>query len=440
LRAAVDPDFMQPNLSFDQAPPLSVPFRFFLAAPVFGVLAGVLLAFRAPDVLASRWSMAALALTHLLTAGLMLQAMTGALLQFVPVAAGGNVWRPRLTAALVQVLLVGGVLMLCVGFLQANPVWFHVAVPLFLAGVGFLATVILIALWRSPGTGATLAALRLAVLGLVITILLGSLLAEGLSRGLALPYFALTNLHLGWGLGVWALALLAGVSYYVVPMFQLTRAYPRWLSRTLVPGLFLIAAGWSFALWLLLTVAVWQSLLLLAGILFAVTTLSLQYRRRRRVPDVTLTLFRFAMSTLIVVALLGLVMVWVADASDTPWVTSLFGVLALAGVFVSAITGMLYKIVPFACWLHLQRLALPRIKLPNMNQMIPLRTMTGQARAHIVSVTVICVGVSNPLIAATGGALFALASAWLGWNLLTALRSYARFRDQMRAAGSCHES
>ena len=30
---------MHPSLSFDQAPPISVPYRFFLAAPWFGVMA-----------------------------------------------------------------------------------------------------------------------------------------------------------------------------------------------------------------------------------------------------------------------------------------------------------------------------------------------------------------------------------------------------------------
>jgi len=33
---------MHPNLSFDQAPPISVPYRFFLTAPWFGMLAGLL--------------------------------------------------------------------------------------------------------------------------------------------------------------------------------------------------------------------------------------------------------------------------------------------------------------------------------------------------------------------------------------------------------------
>ena len=60
-------------LSYEQAPPLHLPLRFFLTAPLFGILAGVLLMGQGSTVLASRWTGAALAATHCLTAGFMLQ-------------------------------------------------------------------------------------------------------------------------------------------------------------------------------------------------------------------------------------------------------------------------------------------------------------------------------------------------------------------------------
>lgn len=80
-------------LSFEQAPPISVPFRFFLSAPLFGCLAGLLTAATGHSLLESRWSGALLALTHLLTLGFILQAVCGALLQLIPVAVGANIWQ-----------------------------------------------------------------------------------------------------------------------------------------------------------------------------------------------------------------------------------------------------------------------------------------------------------------------------------------------------------
>ena len=66
---------MQPALSFEQAPPISVPYRFFLTAPVFGAVAGLVLAWFGPVALQSRWSPGALAMTHLIVVDFMLQAM-----------------------------------------------------------------------------------------------------------------------------------------------------------------------------------------------------------------------------------------------------------------------------------------------------------------------------------------------------------------------------
>src|SRR5262249_36134856 len=96
---------MHPALQFEQAPPIASTFRFFLTAPWFGVAAGLLLAWHGPAAFASRWGPQAMALTHLLTVGFMLQAMAGALLQVVPVVAGGNVRWPRGIAASVHALV-----------------------------------------------------------------------------------------------------------------------------------------------------------------------------------------------------------------------------------------------------------------------------------------------------------------------------------------------
>ena len=79
---------MQALLSYDQSPPMAAPFRFFLTAPVFSALAGVLLLWEGPDMLASRWTPAVLALTHLITVGFMMQVMLGAMVQILPVDHG----------------------------------------------------------------------------------------------------------------------------------------------------------------------------------------------------------------------------------------------------------------------------------------------------------------------------------------------------------------
>jgi hypothetical protein len=59
--------------------------------------------------------------------------------------------------------------------------------------------------------------------------------------------------------------------------------------------------------------------------------------------------------------------------ADDPRATVWLGMLAFPGVFVSTISGMMYKITPFLNWLHLQRLGAPIAAVPNMKKMIPGR-------------------------------------------------------------------
>ena len=431
---------MHPSLSFDQAPPISVPFRFFLAAPWFGVMAGILLAWSGGDTLVSRWTPEALALTHLIALGFMLQAMCGALLQFIPVAVGGNVWRPKLVANTVQPLLLLATLLLVAGLLFSRPGLLSAAVPLFLLAIGGFVAVVALALWRTPATGMTLWALRMAIAGLALTVLLGALLAEALARGFQVPIVELAGVHLAWGLGGWALMLLAGVSYHVVPMFQLTRPYPLWFTRWFGPLLLLLLLAWSAQLfpddaWWLPAVALCVLLLVSA---YAGLTLWLQYTRRRKTHDATSMCFRVAMLSLLGFAISGAAFVLRPEIGADPRAAVWLGVLAFAGVFVSAITGMMYKIVPFLNWLHLQRLGAPLSAVPNMNKMIPVDAMTGQLRLHVLAVVLLLAAVWQPGLTRLAGGILAASFAWLGWNLVGAVRRYQTFRDRIRASALHH--
>lgn len=427
---------MHPNLSFEQAPPISVPFRFFLTAPLFGIAAGLLLLWQGGEMLASRWMPAALAATHLLAAGFMLQAMCGALLQFVPVAAGGNIWRPRLVAGVVHPLLLVAAGLLVAAFLSYRPALFLGAAHVFAAALGFFGIVVGVAVWRTPAQGPTIVALRIAMIGLLVTVALGATLATGLASGAQWPLLALTDIHAGWGLGGWALVLLAGVSYFVVPMFQLTPAYPAWLARG-VPLLLIIV----LVLWTLQPLgfpAEIRMTILFAGLAvagaFAVQTLRLQFRRRRKVKDSTLLFFRTAMVCLLAIVASALLFAAVPQFGQDARAPVWLGVLALVGVFVTAINGMLYKIVPFLNWLHLQRLGGLTVLPPTMNQMLAERRMRQQFHVHLAALVLLLAAVWFPLLARPAGLAFALDCLWLAANLVTAVRVYRDFRDRIRAA------
>lgn len=427
---------MHPNLSFEQAPPITVPFRFFLTAPLFGIAAGLLLLMQGGEMLASRWMPATLAATHLLVVGFMLQAMCGALLQFVPVAAGGNIWRPRLVAGMVHPLLVVAAVLLVTAFLTQRAVLFTAAAHAFVLGLGFFGIVVSMALWRTSARSPTIMALRIALIALLVTMMLGATLATGLARGAEWPMLMLTDIHAAWGLGGWALVLLAGVSYFVVPMFQLTPAYPAWLARG-IPLLLLVV----LLLWSLQFVGANERGLkavflvgLSVGALFAAGTLYLQSRRRRKVGDTTLLFFRTAMMSLLAILLSACVFIAFPSVGSDPRAAVWVGMLAIAGVFVSAIAGMLYKIVPFVSWLHLQRLCGLGNLPPTMNQMLAEVPMRRQFRIHLLALTLLLSAVWFPAMTRVAGLVFAIDCAWLAINLILAVQAYRGFRDRIRAA------
>lgn len=434
---------MQPTLSFEQAPPISVPYRFFLTAPLFGAVAGLILAWLGPAALESRWAPGALAMTHLIVVDFMLQAMCGSLLQFVAVVAGANIWRPRLVAALVHPLITAGAVFLATAFLLEQQLLFLAAALAFAAALGLFLTVMAIALLRTPARGMSIYVLRLAVLGLLVTVVLGVVLAStlGLHENLQSVWSLLTliNVHVAWGLGGWALMLVIGVSYLVVPMFQLTPSYPVWLTRLLPAGLLVVLCLWSLQL---LPgrdeIQPWQSGVVFAGMLlaglYAAATLWLQSRRRRRQADVTLVFWRGAMLALLALAASWLVFEAVPKLGGHERAPLWLGVLALPGVFLSVIIGMLYKIMPFLNWLHLQQQGGTVMTQPNMKQMIPEGAMRGQMRLHFTALALLLAAVLWPALALPAGLAFSASCLWLEWNLVGAARVYVRFRDKIRAA------
>jgi hypothetical protein len=165
--------------------------------------------------------------------------------------------------------------------------------------------------------------------------------------------------------------LIVGVSYQVVPMFQLTPNYPKWLATSLAPAIFTVLALSLLSLlfeprphWV---VIVAQGLFWCLAGCFAVTTLWLQSKRRRRVVDATLSFFRLGMMALLCTALFALATL-IFPAIDR--LATLSTVLFLLGFAMSLMHGMLYKIVPFLVWFHLFRGGVKR-GVPNMKEIIP---------------------------------------------------------------------
>ncbi len=427
------------NLSLDQAPPIAIPLRFFLTAPVLGLFAAVLGLLVGPELYSSRWNPFTLAITHLLTLGFMAQIMCGAIFQMLPVIIGAPVSHVTRVAALTHPLLTAGILLLAVSLLFTDRYWALLASVTLATGFILYLSATGLALWRNRSTNPTFIGLALALFSLLLTLTLGLLLLAAYRDWLVLPSInILTDVHLSWGLFGWIGLLLISIAYQVVPMFQVTPEYPVWIKKGLVPWLFCSLLLWSGLqlLQLFSSIPRYPILLVLTQLaalggfaVFCITTLHLQSQRKRRVADVTLLFWKLAIySALLAVSL------WLLAQLLPAWANSreyplLLGVLLLPGFGCSVMNGMLYKIVPFLSWFHLQnrQLALLRtdVRLPNMKQFISDARAKWQLWVHAAAMLAAATAVfwAQWLSYAAAG-LFGFSWWLLGLNLVTALRHY----------------
>ncbi|MEY3220869.1 MAG: hypothetical protein RIT27_2226 [Pseudomonadota bacterium] len=414
------------QLSLQQTPSLHIPLRFFLTAPLFAILAMVLLFLKGETLFSNRWSMDFLAFTHLFTIGVMLQIMSGALLQLLPVLFGVILTRVTLWSSLIHGSLTLGTFLLAIGWVLDLKIALQISWLFLLLGGFTLISIVTLSLFKSPNQNPILTSVRLAVIALFITIGLGLLLLVLFAWNITIynPIF-LTHLHLNWGLLGWTLLLVVGIAYQVVPMFQITPPYSNSFSRRFSPFLFGILVFYTLGIPL-------ELVLVLLVISFAIITLHIQHKRLRKLPDMTLNFWRVAMIGLIISALFYLTgFVWAFPQREI-----LQGILFVGGFILPVIQGMLYKIVPFLVWLHLTNLQTDfaqKVKIPNMKQIIIDKWQRWHFWLYFSAyiMTVITVVSPHEYFSFLAAFLGMIAFGLLEYNLLKATQIYLTFRQRI---------
>ena len=419
------------GLRLDQGPPIHIPFRFFLTAPLFTLLSASVLLQQGEALLASRWVPATLAITHWMTIGFLGQIMAGALLQMLPVIAGAPVPRVQLFGWILHPSLSAGALLLGTGLLYSHP-------PLLLAGallaaLGFSALLlaILLALYRRRGSGQHIRGIWLAAFSLGITVLFGVLLALTLSGWLHLSNLLIwVNLHLAWGFLGWVGLLIAGIAFQLVPLFYVTPDYPAWLTRSLGPViLFALSFGTLFTLAQQPVAArIAFGIAMAAWAIFGFITLYLQHRRKRQRMDPTLLHWWAAL-----ICALGAGLLW--SLEEPPVV---LGILLLFGLATGLSAGMLFKIIPFLTWFHLQsrqlRMGRLRIRVPNMRTLLPEKWAYLQVAVHLAALTSLLLAWAMPVWIPLAALLLGLAALILLALLLRSLWYFRQVAAQIPAA------
>lgn len=424
------------GLSYEQAPAFGLPLRFFLTAPPFLLLTAVAAILTAPDWTADPHTLAAIGLTHLLTVGFLGMVMQGALLQMLPVIIGTPVPASLWVARLGHAGLGLGTPLLAAGLYLGQAGLIHAAMAaLALGWLPFLtATAVSLARARTASP-LTLHPMRMAWLAALLTVGLGLGMADVFTGDLGAAWIDQgLALHVAWGLGGWVSLLIMGVAYQVVPMLQLAPAYPavfaRWASWVLFAALVLLTLATLFERPALAELALGLASASLAG--FGLVTLDLQRRRRRNLTDATLLFWRLGMLSLVALAPLP----WLSLHLPASWhapVALTAGLLFLLGFAVSVVNGMLYKIVPFLAWFHLQTQTGARAgTIPNMKEFLPDAQARRHWRMHLAAVLWLVPATWLPPAYALPGLLLLAYSAYVLWrNLLGCVRLFHRYGGRL---------
>jgi hypothetical protein len=316
--------------------------------------AAVLIALDAELLAATFYHPRLLAAVHLLAIGWISGSILGALYMVPSMAL--RVRLPRHFADLIAfAVFASGVVGIAVSFWLWRPLGIAVSGVAVIAGAAWVAARVLPALRQSPAASAARAAFATGFGGLLLASLLG--MAAAASRGrLPAPQLAITFAHAHLAMLGWALPIVIGAGYRLLPML-LPAAMPS--PRRMVAALSVTAGAALLLPAGLLSssqpVVVTGAAAGLASVVLVVRDVGWMLRHPRPVPparprpDLPLGHVAAAFACLLAAATCGLV---ILGGYAPPGLRAAYGILALLGFLGQLIAGVVQRLVAWLCWLH----------------------------------------------------------------------------------------
>jgi len=415
--------FNQNGLSLDQAPPISVVFRFFLSGALFGILAGIFILLFGVDVFSTP-STQAVILTHTLTLGVMLSFMFAALFQILPVIAGVKLTSPVQKANWLQYPFSLGILTLLLAFKTGIPLSYVLASFLLGGSIFYIVFIMLKNLFELVHHSASSKGMIIALLSLALVVILALYMTATLSGTINGTYFVqIREGHYSFGLFGWVSLLIISISFQVIEMFYVTPPYPKIVSYYLPVTLFglltitFIAGLFLPSSWIITDILL---AILLTG--YALLTLLRLTQKKRPLSDATIWFWRLGLVSLILSMLMTVITLFIDNTLLKSANYLFFSFFALSIVFA-----MFYKIVPFLTWFHLNSQGY--FTAPMMHEVIHPKTASKHLYIHLATlVTFLLSLVITPFIY-LAGLLTILSFGWMAYQIIHAWKLYKHTQE-----------
>jgi len=410
---------MYQGLSTDQAPPISVPFRFFLTAPFFAILIAITFFIYPQEAIFDRYSPIAVGVVHLFTLGILTMIIFGALQQMLPVLSGAVIKKRILFANIVHTNLTIGALSLSGGFIFSSSLLKSIGSITLTLAFGVFFFVVTKLLFQVKYVNSTVTAMRIFSIVGIITVLLGlHLIGSHLSGNFSSLHFDIVNIHIAFGIFGFALIIVMGVAFQVIPMFYVARDFPKDVQNKFPRVIFGMLILFGIFTFMKLEKDTVLNVLSILAIIFSYYGIVSLNNRRRPVFDITLWYWKLSLVSLIV----GLVMFLIDMPISTVSIVIAFGFL------YSLLQGMIYKIIPFLAWFHLSSKGY--FDIPTLRGFIKEFDIKIQFYLYVSSVVfMILATVFNKLFLYIAGGLFIVSNILLLVNMITATLSYKKIAN-----------
>lgn len=403
------------GLSLDQAPPIDVPFRFFISAPFFAILIGLTFLVYPFELISNQYSPISISIIHMFTLGILAMIVFGAMQQMMPVLAGSVIKKARLFATIVHISLFFGTLFFCGFFL------FNLRVFLYLAticlSISFLVFFINILklLYKVEYLTTTIKAMRLFSLsGFIVLCLAIYILNSYISNSMANNHYEFVNMHILFGVFGFAILLIMGVSFQVIPMFYVAPNFSNFFQERVPLILFILLIISSFILYLKINFFPLKIIFIAILILFAIMGIKSLNNRKRAVFDVTLWYWKFSLSSLIFSQI-----IWLFDIFESKYVLA---IVFAFGFLYSILKGMVYKIIPFLSWFHLNSKGY--FEIPNIREFIDERYIKIDFYLHFIAIIFFVISYFINTIIFTAASIFIFSNVIFLLNMLGAIKKY----------------
>ncbi|MEI6894773.1 MAG: hypothetical protein V5789_09100 [Colwellia sp.] len=420
------------GLSFDALPPIHIPFRYFLTAPLFIIACAIYLLFYGDWMWITRWHPSTILVTHGFTLGFITMIMMGAIIQILPVVGAGGIKHVSIIGKTCHLLLTLGTiaLMLALGGVEfTSRQWLHIIalVALTLAFTLYLVSIAL-TLFNRLSRGETIQGIHLALAALLIVVFLGgALFARRLNINIFPDISTLTNLHLMWGMG-WVSLLIISVSFQVIPMFHVAPSFPKKLMKILPVLLFLSLGSVFFIHDSALGLYIAGAVILILHCIFAYSLLRTLQQRKRKIADTTVKFWQLSAISLFLITGYYLLPNEMLPTAIQARSSLLIGAVFIYFFIVSILLGMLLKIMPFLSYSHLQQKCLINFEamalLPNMHDFINKKQGLILFILHLLTGISLIITILSPSFNPVFASMLLVEFLWLGFLMLKTCRRY----------------